>query len=163
MANKPFRRFSYPHHWPLAQRLAHHSSKCPTTGCILWTGKRDKDGYGTLSWQKQPRRAHRMAWEIAHGPIPAGLFVCHTCDVPSCVNPDHLFLGTPADNMRDRDRKGRLATRPGVKMWNAKLTDSDIQAMRRSPEPQAKIAAAFGINQGQVSKIRRRLAWAHVP
>ena len=72
----------------------------PNTGCWLWLGFISPDGYGT-------RLAHRRAWELARGPIPDGMLVCHRCDVRHCVNPDHLFLGTHLDNMRDMIRKGR--------------------------------------------------------
>jgi hypothetical protein len=73
------------------------------TGCWLWTAARSKSGYGSFAG----RRAHRVAHEFALGPIPPGLHVLHTCDVPACVRPDHLWLGTHADNMADKVAKGR--------------------------------------------------------
>lgn len=84
------------------------------TPCTEWTGCRMKNGYGRLYPKGMKGRsvlAHRQAWEEAYGPIPPGLFVCHRCDNPPCVNPSHLFLGTNADNMRDKVEKGR-ASRP---------------------------------------------------
>jgi hypothetical protein len=82
----------------------------PTTepGCWLWSAGRDCDGYGVF-WIAAgiQRKAHRIAYEIAHGPIPAGLLVCHACDTPACVNPARMFLGTHAENHHDRDQKGR--------------------------------------------------------
>lgn len=77
-----------------------------SAGCWLWRGARGPRGYGHFKIQ-QIERAHRVAFAIANGPIPADMFVLHRCDVPTCVNPAHLFLGTQADNMADRDRKGR--------------------------------------------------------
>lgn len=80
----------------------------PNSGCHLWTGTVCKHGYGRI-YRKgaSPVLVHRVAWERVHGPIPAGLKVCHRCDTPSCVNPDHLFLGTQRDNLRDMYAKGR--------------------------------------------------------
>ncbi len=80
------------------------------SGCWLWSLSKDKDGYGRFALPgKKNIQAHRMAWLIAHGEIPAGLEVMHTCDVPACCRPSHLKLGTHAENMADRDRKGRAA------------------------------------------------------
>lgn len=82
----------------------------PFSECWLWTGWHDADGYGKLAIPSPSRSqllAHRVSWEIHHGPIPAGKCVLHRCDTPSCINPAHLFLGTQADNMRDMHAKGR--------------------------------------------------------
>lgn len=75
--------------------------------CIEWAGARNRQGYGITYKDGKGRRAHRVAWEEANGPIPEGLFVCHSCDNPPCVNSEHLFLGTPNDNVQDMLRKGR--------------------------------------------------------
>lgn len=76
-------------------------------GCADWTGAVDRDGYGQLTAYGKAWRAHRYAWYLAHGPIPAGLIVRHTCDRPSCCQPSHLKLGTPADNRADRVSRQR--------------------------------------------------------
>jgi hypothetical protein len=78
-----------------------------TDGCWLWRGARHHTGYGVIGVDRRQRRAHRVAYEMAHGPIPAGAVVCHSCDTPPCVNPSHLFVGTVADNNRDMMAKGR--------------------------------------------------------
>ena|SRR6478609_4188748 len=85
-----------------------------TDACWLWTASLTKGGYGQF-WFTLPRKridAHRAAWIITNGPIPDGLYVCHHCDTPRCVRPDHLFLGTPHDNTQDVIRKGRPIGRP---------------------------------------------------
>jgi hypothetical protein len=85
-----------PHGWrlPINERFDSKWEPCPESGCWLWTAALLKDGYGGFKVERKMLRAHRFAWERKHGPIPKGMVVCHKCDVPGCVNPDHLFLGT---------------------------------------------------------------------
>lgn len=80
----------------------------PMSGCWLWTGFEHHNGYGGLMIKNVTVLAHRLSWQIHNGPIPKGLCVCHKCDTPFCVNPDHLFLGTNKDNIHDAIRKGRI-------------------------------------------------------
>lgn len=78
-----------------------------TNSCWLWTGSLTKYGYGKININKKYISTHRLSWELVNGKIPEGMHICHTCDVRSCVNPEHLFLGTPKDNAVDREQKGR--------------------------------------------------------
>jgi hypothetical protein len=133
------------------------------TGCQEWQGARDRRGYGTMRRGKRDRKAHRFAYERAFGPIPPGMVVCHRCDNPPCCNPEHLFLGTNAQNTADCVSKGRQAR--GAKNANAKVTDHIVRQIRRlcsEGMTQDAVAAMFGIAQTTVSKIVIHKSWAHV-
>lgn len=99
-----------------------------TDDCWYWIAAKSPKGYGNLWNGNRVEHAHRVAYKLFIGPIPDGLFVCHTCDEPSCVNPAHLFLGTNEDNQRDASRKGRTAA--GTKHPNSKLTSEQVIEMR---------------------------------
>lgn len=108
-------------------------------------------------------KAHRFSWELHNGPIPAGLSVCHRCDNPPCVNPAHLFLGTHAENMADRNAKGRQAR--GDRSPVSKLTTDDVREIKRAianRENQTALARRFGVSHVQISHIRHGKTWAHV-
>lgn len=81
-------------------------------GCWLWTGNTNPYGYGRTSINGKAFDCHRAAWFLAYGPIPKGLYVCHTCDTPQCCNPKHLFIGSQSDNLRDYYAKGRHRRKP---------------------------------------------------
>lgn len=133
-------------------------------GCWLWTAARNKDGYGSfnLGMGCGTYLAHRVAWVLSTGEAPNGLEVCHRCDNPACVRPDHLFLGTHTDNVRDCVTKGRLhghRYESGECHRMAKLTVNDVEAIRIATGTQREIGARYGISQMHVSRIKRGLRW----
>ena len=89
-------------------KLFNSSISEPNTGCMLWTGLTDRGGYGKIGFNYKSWRAHRLSFHLFKQNIKNGQFICHKCDTPACINPDHLFIGTPLINMQDKVRKGRL-------------------------------------------------------
>ena len=135
--------------------------------CWEWQGARDGAGYGAV-WlsSQQQQRSSRVAYMWAHGltSLSADVFVCHHCDNPRCVNPAHLFAGSPADNSADRNAKGR--TTHGAKHGMAKLTEAQIPAIRQrlvEGKTQRQIATEFGISQRVIGQIKNNTLWRHVP
>ena len=136
----------------------------PIGPCLEWSDCKDDHGYGRLRHRGKDTKAHRLAWELANGPIPFGMFVLHRCDNPPCCNPAHLFVGTQADNAQDMMNKGRCRSRGGrgELAGTAKLTSEQVVTIRASVEPSTSIAAKFGVTPGHIRAIRRRKAWAHI-
>ena len=133
-----------------------------TDGCWIWTPPlRKTDGYGQFHIGKQCYVAHRMAWMLFRGPIPNGLHVLHKCDNRKCVNPQHLFLGTPADNMRDMADKGRSTA--GEKHPCAKLSNQKVDEIRRryavGDTTQEALGAQFGVNSQTISRVVTFTSW----
>jgi hypothetical protein len=144
-----------------------------TGACWIWRGVVSPKGYGKFgTWdgtKTRVRQAHRVAWELTHGPIPAGLSVCHNCptgDNPGCINPSHLWLGTTAENQADMAAKGRARAPRGSAAWCAKLTEQDVRTIRaRHAEGRTscvQIAATYGVDPHTIGMIVRRLTWRHL-
>jgi len=124
------------------------------------------NGYGTVGYRYGRYYAHRTSYEVAHGPIPAGLHVLHRCDNPPCVNPAHLFLGTHADNMADAAAKGRTSRCGKVKGSDhplAKLDAQKVREIRGSDEMGVTLARRYGVYPTLICRVRQRKSWAHVP
>jgi hypothetical protein len=129
------------------------------SGCHEWTGCLMPNGYGQIHLNGRTAYAHRVAWELAHGPID-GLYVLHRCDNRKCVNPAHLFLGSFEDNMADMVAKRRQAH--GAKNGHAKLTPAQVLAIRAATGKQKDIASEFGVSKPLVSMIRSGRIWQHI-
>lgn len=147
---------------PIEERLFRHVQK--TESCWLWVGAKGTMGHGHISLNNGVTRrlllTHRVSWEIHNGEIPDGLCVLHKCDVPNCVNPDHLFLGTKADNSADMISKGRQ--KKGSQLPQTKLTESQVLEIRDATGTFAEIAKRYSISEGHVHAIRHRRSWAHL-
>jgi hypothetical protein len=149
-------------------------------GCWLWMGMPDDKGYGHLRVEGKKTLAHRISWKLHNGCIPAELFVLHSCDNPSCVNPAHLFTGTQVDNMKDMAQKGRgrgaMGDRNGMRLYpenvlrgeanpRSKLSEETVRQIFRSVRSGATyrhVAQGAGVSCGTVSDIINGRAWKHL-
>lgn len=139
-------------HIPFVTRFR-ASYEVKENGCWLWIRTKDGRGYGSIKWEGKRIAAHRASWEIHVGPIPKWALVCHTCDVPTCVNPDHLWLGTPNDNMVDMIKKGRgksykFPTR------TSKLTADDVAFIKSGSASKEFCAKKYGLSERYIRRIR---------
>lgn len=138
----------------------------PTGDCWLWTAYTKPDGYGQFTVRKGKfYNAHAVSYALTAGPVPPGMVVCHRCDNPPCVNPDHLFLGTHRDNMHDMSAKGRAVHSRGEQQHNARLSEADVREIKSFPERRglrAELARRYGVSHTTITKIRSGLKWVHV-
>jgi hypothetical protein len=147
----------------LFAELDRASEPVPMSGCRIWLGTTTKQGYGTLAG----KYAHRLSFERRFGKVTSGLHVLHRCDVPCCINQDHLFLGTQQDNNEDKINKGRAkgGSLKGAHHPMVKLSAEDVLSIRRAysdGETQTAIAKRFGVLQNYVSAIVARKYWKHI-
>lgn len=128
--------------------------------CWEWRGDRNVAGYGRKKVNGRREYTHRLAYEWVHGLIPTGMYVCHTCDNPPCVNPNHLFLGTPRENSKDCVTKGRMLR--GELHRRSKLTTDQVLTIRRSAEKGVTLARKLGVTKELIYAVRKRRIWKHV-
>lgn len=137
-----------------------------TDGCWIWLGYPNRQGYGTIQVDGVRVRAHRFSWSLLNGPIPDGLCVLHTCDNPSCVRPDHLFLGTNLDNIKDRMGKQRSTGSPGETHPLARLTNEQVYEIRRvygsGHIGMRKLAQIYGVERQLIQRIVKRISYVNV-
>ena len=156
----------------VCERLVEGCIPEPNSGCWLWFRGLGSDGYGNISAKRpgvkfRAQKTHRMAWELFKGPIPSDMCVLHRCDVRSCVNPDHLFLGTRHDNDADMRAKNRHSPTPGERgntrgeqNAQAKLREGDVADIRRrSTENWKVLAKEYGVNHRTIWKVRTGRSW----
>lgn len=145
-----------------AARLAARSEPDTNGGCLLWAGPINERGYGQIGVSGGKWRVHRLAWALANGDIPLGMHVLHRCDVRTCVNPLHLFLGSNADNVADMVNKGRNRACAGAQNGQSKLTYEIVRsvwARINAHESCASIARDVGVSRTAVSNIKVGRTW----
>ena len=135
-------------------------------GCWNWTLGKSK-GYGAINYMGRVWLAHRVAYEMTKGRIPDGMSVCHSCDNPGCINPDHLFAGTHRDNMIDKETKGRAnhVGMSGTKNHNARLTEAKVISLLRdyvAGIPRRELCNRFGLQESSLSSYTDGKAWTHL-
>jgi hypothetical protein len=149
----------------LIQRFLSNVRAHPMDGCWFWRGHIKANGYGTARAGGVLVHAHRLAWQLEYGAVPVSLCVCHHCDNRACVRPDHLFLGSHALNSLDMHQKGRRILPKGERNGKAKLTASDVLAIRAACEGgvmHAELAARYGVTCMTISNIHCRASWKHI-
>lgn len=141
-----------------------HVPSTPSVGCWEWVGVLLSSGYGQFKADGRRVSAHKYAFELHRGPVPLGLFVCHTCDNPACVRVSHLFAGTPKENLRDASDKGRM--RHGERHPASKISEDDVKLIRSRFVPrkysQRRLAREFNLAQSTIGSILRKEIWRHV-
>lgn len=146
-------------------------SEVDNKGCWNWKAIVQNSGYGMVGARGLPKAkytAHRLSYLLTRGPIPDGMLVCHSCDNRRCVNPEHLWLGTPKQNQRDSWEKERRVPVPahlkarGKGHGRAKLTDELVMEIKKSPKDLQSIAVQYGVSKTCIFNIKSGRTWAHV-
>ena len=132
-----------------------------SNGCLIWQGTKKDSGYGTIKINQIIYRVHRLVYFLSFGSIPKGIYVCHRCDRPECVNPDHLFLGTQKENINDCRKKGRMSV--GEHRPSSKLKEADvIYIFTNKTEAKRFIARKFKITPKAVRDIKNGVTWQYL-
>lgn len=147
----------------LESRIDRFHQKEPMSGCWLWVGELNMHGYGMILVDGSRKRAHRESWKLSNGNIPDGMCVLHSCDVRSCINPKHLFLGTNADNTSDMIAKGRGVNLCGESSGSAKLTIEKALDIRSGRLSGSQFSRLYKIGRSTVCHIQKRRTWASIP
>lgn len=144
----------------IAAKVLSWSGRIVDGHCWIWEGSKSTKGYGRMWWMGKLHAAHRMAYEAWHGPIPEGLHVLHSCDNPSCVNPEHLWVGTNQQNVEDKCFKNRIPR--GEARANSKLTEQAVREIRSSSEGKKALAKRYGVCPTVILEVKRGIRWPHV-
>lgn len=150
---------------PLLDRIESKYEAVTESGCWIWTASVNKAGYGQISMPGRPMLAHRVCWEFYKGPIPNGKFICHKCDTPGCINPDHMFVGDHRDNMQDMRNKGRapkVESAKGDKNKSSKISNETALAIFNAEGPQREICKTFNVSRSTLQAIKYGRQWSSV-
>lgn len=145
--------------------FSNYYSPEPMSGCWIWVNSRDKNGYGQFgkpvrTKNGSSRKAHRISWMLYNQGIDDGFLVCHHCDNPSCVNPDHLFVGSQKQNLADCSRKGRTLT--GEKCPTSKLKESQVLSILSDDDKISNIAVKFNVHYMTIWDIKNGRRWKYL-
>lgn len=149
------------HSLSLKERILLRTGPKLENGCMEWKGTIGRHGYGVICFKRRILRSNRAVYEVYNGPIPENMCVCHSCDNPTCVNPEHLWLGTMKDNMIDKVRKGRAKVGTGERHGHAKLTWVDVRNIREEYKTMSstELAEKYNIHQTTITNICSMKRW----
>lgn len=143
----------------LAERLNNYEA-ITETGCWIWMGSISRNGYGQIEENGKNLRPHRVSYSLNNGVIPKGNIIMHACDVPACINPDHLVSGTQKQNMADMVRKRRSLF--GERAVKSILTEQQVLNIRLSRENNTALGKKYGVDRTTVGKIKQRINWSYL-
>lgn len=146
----------------LPERMEKYIERIPESGCWIWIGSTQNKGYGAIRINHKTYQAHRVMWEIRNGKIPEDMCALHRCDIPSCVNPYHLFLGTQRDNVHDTINKKRRNDARGERHGRAILTEQQVLNIRKDSRIHSVIGRDYGVSKSAIKHVKSLETWKHV-